>query len=109
MPKIFKGITASIGSARGKALVIRDPMKPAPPADDDYVVVAPYTTPLLNMVLLNAKAIVCETGGMTTHAAIISRELSIPCVMSVKGILNQVQDGQMIEINGGTGEVVIYE
>lgn len=106
---IIKGLIASIGQAKARALIIQDPMKPATPINSDYIVVAPYTTPVLNMILLNAKGIVCETGGMTTHAAIISRELGIPCIMSVKGILDAVKDGQILEIKADTGEVVIYE
>ncbi|OGE86037.1 MAG: hypothetical protein A3J48_03325 [Candidatus Doudnabacteria bacterium RIFCSPHIGHO2_02_FULL_46_11] len=107
--KIVKGITASSGVAKGSALVIKDPMQATSVSAGNYIVVAPYTTPLLNIILLNAKGIVCETGGMTTHAAIISRELNIPCVMSAQGIMNQVQNGQIVEIKAESGEVIIYD
>lgn len=109
MTKEIKGVGASQGTAKAEALVIKDPMKPPTIVSNDYIVVAPYTTPLLNMVLLNAKGIVCETGGLTTHAAIISRELGIPCVMSAKNILDAVRDGQIIEIRADSGQVLVYE
>src|SRR3989344_3239294 len=102
--RTIKGMTASLGHVKAKALIISDPMRPISATPGDYVVVAPYTTPLLNIVLLNAKGIVCETGGMTTHAAIISRELNIPCIMSAKGILATVKTGQMIEIKTDSSE-----
>lgn len=73
----------------------------------DYIVIAPYTTPAMNIILFTAKGIICETGGLTTHAAIIARELNIPCVMSVKNIMNQIKDGQQIELNGDTSEITL--
>lgn len=73
----------------------------------DYVVIAPYTTPSMNIILFTAKGIICETGGLTTHAAIIARELNIPCIMSVKNIMSQIKDGQEIALNGDTGEITL--
>ena len=49
--------------------------------------------------------IVTEFGGILCHAAIVSREYGIPCIVSCTGILNEIQDGDIITINGTTGEV----
>lgn len=106
--KSIKGISASSGTAKAEALVIASLLSIPPVPKVPYIVVAPYTTPLLNLILLKAKGIVCETGGLTTHAAIIARELKIPCVMSAKGILDEVITGQLIEINADAAEVIIY-
>lgn len=103
----LKGITASKGLVKAKSFMVPDLTNlPAIP-DSDYIVIAPYTTPAMNIILLTAKGIVCETGGLTTHAAIIARELKIPCVMSVKDVMSQIKDGQDLELNADMGEVTI--
>lgn len=103
----LKGVIASKGFVKAKSLVISDLINlPAIP-DGDYIVIAPYTTPAMNVILLTAKGIICETGGLTTHAAIIARELKIPCIMSVKDLLKQIKDGQDVELNADVGEVTI--
>lgn len=103
----LKGITASKGLVKARSLIIPDLTNlPAIPTSN-YIVVAPYTTPAMNVILFTAKGIICETGGLTTHAAIIARELKIPCVMSVKNALSQIKDEQDIELNANTGEITI--
>jgi phosphohistidine swiveling domain-containing protein len=103
----LKGITASKGLVKARSLRVSDLTNlPAIP-DSNYIVVAPYTTPAMNVILFTAKGIICETGGLTTHAAIIARELGIPCIMSVKDALNQIKNGQEIELNADTGEITI--
>ena len=61
----------------------------------------------MNILLLTATGIICETGGLTTHAAIIARELNIPCLMSVKDAISQIKDGQQIELNADRGEIIL--
>lgn len=105
----ISGLAVSNGRARGKALVINN-LKVIPVAHNSgYIVVAPYTTPNLNLILMNAGGIVCETGGLTTHAAIIARELGIPCLVGVKDALKKISNNQEIEINSKNHEVIIYE
>lgn len=103
----LKGITASKWFVRAKSLVISDFANLPSIPKNDYIVIAPYTTPAMNIILFTAKGIICETGGLTTHAAIIARELNVPCVMSVKNIMNQIKDGQQIGLNGDTGEITL--
>ncbi|NOY05934.1 MAG: phosphoenolpyruvate--protein phosphotransferase, partial [Chlorobi bacterium] len=55
----------------------------------------------------NVLGYVTETGGMTSHAAIISRSLNIPAVVAVPGILNEVHDGDLVIIDGYKGLVYI--
>ena len=108
MLKKFTGITVSKGNARAKVLVVNDLINLPPVPNYDFIVVAPYTTPVMNVILLSAKGIVCETGGLTTHAAIIARDLNIPCLMNVKNILAEVKNGQDIELNTENNEVIIF-
>ncbi|NQV12821.1 MAG: hypothetical protein HQ530_00765 [Parcubacteria group bacterium] len=54
-----------------------------------------------------ASAIVTETGGITSHAAIISRELGTPCVIRVREVTKILQDGDKIEVDADEGKIRI--
>lgn len=53
------------------------------------------------------KGIVTEYGGILCHAAIVSREYGIPCIVSCYDVTKKIKDGSSITINGTTGEVII--
>jgi pyruvate kinase len=52
-----------------------------------------------------ASAVICEEGGLTSHAAIVSLELRIPCIVSAPGALNVLDDGMMVTVDGMRGVV----
>jgi len=104
----LKGIPASSGQVLGKALVIKNPMKAPRQPNGSYIVVAEYTTPILNLLLSQAKGIICATGGVTMHAAVIAREFGIPCIVSVESIFEKIKKGQSVKINGSTGKIYVY-
>ena len=54
-----------------------------------------------------ASAIVTDDGGITSHAAIISRELGIPCIVGTKIATKVLKDGDLVEVNANKGEVKI--
>jgi pyruvate,water dikinase len=54
-----------------------------------------------------ALAVVTQEGGITSHAAIVSRELGIPAVVGVQGILDKLKDGDRVEVNANSGIVKI--
>ncbi|MBA7635707.1 Phosphoenolpyruvate synthase [subsurface metagenome] len=60
-------------------------------------------------LILKAKAIVTDTGGLLCHAAIISRELKIPCIVGTKTATQVLKDGDLIEVNANKGVVKIIE
>ena len=105
--KTFKGLAASPGKAAGQALIIDNPMIAPQAPDKDFIVIAEYTTPILNLLLMKAKAVICETGGLTMHASVISRELGIPCIVNTKGIMEAVKNKQTIKIDADKGEVYV--
>jgi len=105
--KVFKGIAASSGYAKAKVLIIDNPMIAPGLPDGDFIIVAEYTTPILNLLLMKARGVVCETGGMTMHAAVIARELGIPCVVGAKGVLKSVLNKQIIVVDGFKGNVYV--
>ena len=56
-----------------------------------------------------AGGVVVNVGGQISHAIIVSRELGLPCVVSVTDATTRITDGALIEVNGDTGQVTILE
>jgi len=56
-----------------------------------------------------AKAILTEFGGLTSHAAIVSRELNRPCVVGIPNLLASVQDGDRLEVDADNGVVRVLQ
>jgi len=56
-----------------------------------------------------AAAIITDMGGITCHAAIISRELGIPCVIGTKHATKVLRDGDMVEVDATHGKVRVIE
>ncbi len=97
----LSGIAVSGGIATGRARVIVDPGDPRG-LEPDEILVCAITDPSWTPLFLVATAVVCDTGAMMSHAAIVARELGIPGVMSVRGITS-VADGTLLEVDGDTG------
>lgn len=97
------GTGCSAGKVTAKARVIRDPRREALERGD--ILVARHTDPGWIAVFSNASAIVVERGSLLSHSAIVARELGIPCVVGLKGAMGWIIDGEMIEIDGASGQV----
>jgi phosphoenolpyruvate synthase/pyruvate phosphate dikinase len=69
------------------------------------VLVCPYTNPAWTPLFAAAVAVVAETGGATSHAAIVAREYGIPAVMAVRGATRLLQVGREILVDGNRGRV----
>jgi pyruvate,water dikinase len=65
------------------------------------------TNPNYLVIMKKSKAILTESGGLLSHAAIVSRELNIPCIVGIKNITKKLKTGQLINVNFETGEVEI--
>ena len=61
------------------------------------------------MAMKKAKAIITDHGGMTSHAAIVSRELSIPCIVGTKIATRVLKDGDLVEVDAERGVVIKYK
>lgn len=77
--------------------------------EENTIVVTNDLTPsdTAQLDLENCKGFVTEVGGKTAHSAIMARSLEIPAVVGTKSILSEVTDGQLIIIDGDTGEVFL--
>lgn len=73
------------------------------------VLVASDLTPSMTVGLRseNVSAIVTQTGGRTSHSAILARALGIPAVLSVPEVMDHIQEGQQILVNGTSGEIIV--
>lgn len=101
---ILKGAAASIGTGSGPVKIIHSPKEIDQITEGD-ILVTEMTTPDYVPAMKKAKAIVTDTGGRTCHAAIVSRELGIPCVVGTSNATNILKQGQIITVDGAKGLV----
>lgn len=100
------GTPGSAGVATGPARVVRGPGDFGRVRAGDVLVCRttdPAWTPLFGIVA----AVVTETGGLLSHAAIVARELGLPAVLAVADARETLTDGAMVEVDGGTGRVEV--
>lgn len=88
--------------------MILDPAKPEGLEPDD-VLVAPLTDPAWTPLFTSAAAVIVEHGAPVSHAVIISRELGIPCVVSLTDATKLIRDGARVTVDGSTGSVTVHD
>lgn len=107
---IVKGLPASPGNVAGKVHVILDPSR-IDEFKEGEILVTEMTAPDWVPAMKKAKAIVTDSGGMTCHASIVSRELGIPCIVGTKSrgeaATTTIQDGIDVTVDATHG--VVYE
>ncbi len=101
---ILHGLAASPGTAAGKVKVVLNESQIGKVEKGD-VLVAKMTAPAWVPVMKKAAAIVTDEGGITCHAAIVSRELGIPCVVGTEKGTQLVEDNDTVTVNGYDGVV----
>ncbi len=101
---ILQGAAASPGIGTGTVKILKSPKEIGKVLDGD-VLVAPMTSPDYVPAMKRAVAIVTNEGGLTSHAAIVSRELGVPCVVGTKEATAKLSDGDKVTVDGGKGLV----
>ncbi|MEM3162890.1 MAG: phosphoenolpyruvate synthase, partial [Desulfurococcaceae archaeon] len=105
---IARGLPASPGIGAGVAKVIFDPHgREAQEFKNGEVLVTKMTDPDWVPLMKKASAIVTNEGGMTSHAAIVSRELGIPCIVGTGNATEVIKSGLEVTVDGSRG--VVYE
>jgi pyruvate, water dikinase len=99
------GLAAAPGTGSGPVRVLLSPAD-APRMQDGEVLVAPMTTPDWVPAIRRATALVTDGGGMTCHAAIVARELGVPCVVGARTATSVLRDGEVVTVDGTRGVVV---
>lgn len=101
---ILTGSSASPGVGTGPARILKNPKEINKVKKGD-ILVAEMTSPDYVPAMKKANAIVTNKGGMTSHAAIVSRELGIPCVVGTKEATKILKQGDVITVDGTSGNV----
>jgi len=101
---LVRGLSAAPGTASGPVRVLLRP-EDGNRLSDGEVLVAPMTNPDWLPTIRRAAALVTETGGMTCHAAIVARELGVPCVVGARQATTELRDGTMVTVDGTRGLV----
>ena len=101
---MLRGFGASPGVAAGVARILRGPAE-MDKLKTGEILVTTMTTPDMVPAMSQAAGIVTDEGGMTCHAAIVSRELGVPCVVGTREATKLIADGSEVTVDGKTGVV----
>jgi pyruvate,water dikinase len=101
---ILTGLAASPGIASGKIKIIND-LADLDKITKGDILVTKMTNPDMVVTMQKSAAIVTDEGGVTAHAAIVSREMGIPCIVGTQEATTKLKEGEIITVNGSTGKV----
>lgn len=104
-PVLVRGLPASKGRSAGPVRVLDTPDQ-GHLLQAGEVLVAPMTNPDWVPTIRRAAAVVTDGGGMTCHAAIVSRELGVPCVVGARTATTDLTTGQVVTVDGAEGIVL---
>ncbi len=102
---LARGLAAAPGIASGKVRVLETPDQ-GERLEKGEILVAQMTNPDWLPTIRRAAALVTDTGGMTCHAAIVARELGVPCIVGTRTATRDLHDGTVATVDGARGEVV---
>jgi phosphohistidine swiveling domain-containing protein len=100
------GVPGGPGVAEGPARIVRT-LEEFPKVNPGDVLVCPYTNPAWTVVFPSVAAVVADSGGALSHAAIIAREYGLPAVVGTLDASRRLEDGQRIVVDGNAGTVRI--
>ena len=102
---LLQGLPAVPGQASGVVRVLAD-VKDGGRLQDGEVLVAQMTNPDWLPTMRRASALVTDSGGMTCHAAIVARELGVPCIVGARTATRDLKDGAVVTVDGTHGRVL---
>lgn len=105
---VWRGLAASRGIATGTARLARSAGEAAH-IPQGSILICPFTDPGWTPVLDRVAAVVTETGGLLSHAAVICREFGVPAVLGVQNVMRQIPDGATVQVDGHRGEVRVLD
>ena len=106
--KLLNGLSASHGLVRGKTKIVLK-VNDLNKVEKGDILVAPNTTPSFVPAMKKAAGIITDEGGITCHAAIISRELGIPCVTGTRIATKVLNDGDEVEVDATHGKITVLK
>ncbi|WP_436793034.1 PEP-utilizing enzyme [Actinospongicola halichondriae] len=102
----IEGIAGSPGVTEGRARIVTDPYQDF---DEGEVLVASMTDTAWTPLFLVAGAVITDVGGVLSHATIVARDLGIPAVVNTKVATTTLRDGDLVRVDGSTGEITVVE
>jgi pyruvate,orthophosphate dikinase len=118
---LAKGLPASPGAATGKVIFNSDKAQAMDQAGEKVLLVRPETTPDDIHGINAARGVLTSRGGMTSHAAVVARQMDKPCVCGCEALRideanglffigdQEYREGEILSINGSTGQVILGE
>lgn len=102
-PAVLRGTGCCPGVVRAPVRVVTDPRN----AGDlgGHVLVAERTDPGWTLLFPPASGLLVQRGSLLSHSAIVAREMGLPCVVSIPGLMTTLRDGELVEMDGSTGVV----
>ncbi len=101
---LLRGLGAAPGRASGEVRILRN-VEDGVNLNEGDILVTVMTAPDWVPLMRKASAIVTDQGGMTCHAAIVSRELGIPAIVGTDGATTTLEDGTLVTVDGSTGDI----
>ncbi len=101
-PSLLQGWGASPGKAQGRVRIVMDPFQAKDFKKGD-ILVTNMTNPNYVLLMQRAAAIITDEGGVTCHAAIVARELGVPCVVGTQIATEVLRNGELVKVDGGKG------
>jgi len=104
MKLIAQGLGASTGVVTGRVRVLSSPNE-LDQLETGEVLVVQHSSPAWSVGMIRACAIISEFGGIISHAAIVAREMGIPCVVAVENATLLLANGMLVRVDGETGTI----
>jgi pyruvate,water dikinase len=104
-PSVITGTGVSRGVVEGFARVVTDPS--FADVEPDEVLIAPTTDPSWSSIMFISSALVVDMGGALSHAAVVARELRIPCVVGTRDGTRSLRTGDWVRVDGTAGTVEV--
>lgn len=105
---VLMGLPCSSGIARGRVVVLRELAEVAD-VEPGAVLVLRHSNPGWSPAFVIANALVVEESGLLSHSSVIARERGLPAVITVPRATELLRDGQLVEVDGGTGSVTVID
>lgn len=102
---LVRGLGASPGVAVGRVRILNDPSEEGKLRAGD-VLVTRMTSPDWVPLMKRASATVTDAGGLTSHAAIVSREMGLPCIVGTRNATERLHDGELVTVDASHGVVL---
>jgi pyruvate,water dikinase len=104
--EVIQGAPGAAGRFTGRARIVLHPDQ-VDDLDAGDVMVAPTTDPSWTPLFLSVGAVVCNVGAVNSHAAIVCRELGVPCAVSVLDATDRIPEGATVTVDGSSGAVTV--